>query len=179
MCSNCPWLPEMAQVSPWQHGGPNDTYEMLYAIFRRNFIDSHPHYCGQEVWHFPEREDGKEKLFWHLTSRKDEPKLIPRRKQRYATSIQRNTQRYPDFRRSERLPWIRPMIENSQQLHVLAWDYLEGSGKIHTYVWLQDHDFVVIMKKYRNGSRRLITSFYVDIDRTKRGLHRKYTNKLT
>jgi hypothetical protein len=178
MCSDCPWLPAMAQVSPWQHGGSDDTYDMLYGIFQRDFVESRPHYCGQEVWHFPEKEDGKEILFWHLTSRKVDPKPMPRRMQRYSASIQQYAQRYPDLRRSERLPWVRPLIENSQQPQVLAWDYVEGTGDTHTYVWLKDMDFVVIMKKYRDGRRRLITSFYVDQDYKNQDFERKYSNRV-
>ncbi len=70
------------------------------------------------------------------------------------------------------------MIENSQQSEILAWDYREGGGKINTYVWLKDYDFVVIMKKYPNGNRRLITSFYVDKDYKRRDFDRKYANRI-
>lgn len=164
-------------MSPWQPGGPNDTYGMLYGIFRRDFVDSRPRYRGREVWHFPEQEDGKEKLFWHLTSREVKPKPVPRRMQRYAASIQQQAGRYPDLRRSERLPWVRPMIENSQQPQVLAWDYVEGTGDTHTYVWLKDRDFVAIMKKYPDGRRRLITSFYVDQGYKRQDFERKYANR--
>jgi len=61
---------------------------------------------------------------------------------------------------------------------VFAWDYLEGNGNVHTYVWLKDLHFVVIMKKYRNGARRLITSFYVDYDSKRRDLERKYAKRM-
>lgn len=178
MCDDCPWLPAMASVNPWQHDGPTDTYEMLYSIFRRDFVDSRPRYCGHEVWYFPEKEDGKETIFWHLTSREVKPKPVPRRMQRYATAIQQPAVRYPDLRRSKRLPWARPMIENTQQPQVVAWDYVEGSGDTHTYVWLKNHDFVTVLKKYRDGGRRLITSFYVDQDYKIRDFERKYANRI-
>ena len=41
---------------------------------------------------------------------------------------------------------VRPLIEHPADAAVLAWDYLEGNGNTHTYVWLPDWDFVVIMK---------------------------------
>ncbi len=42
--------------------------------------------------------------------------------------------RLPDLRRSERLPWARPMINNAGQPEVLDWDYEEGDGTIkHMY----------------------------------------------
>ena len=167
-------LPEMVQVNPWT----NDTYEMLYAIFRRDFVDSRPRYRGREVWHFPEKEDGKEVLFWHLTSRGVKPRPVPRRKRKFAVAIAQQAQRYPDPRRSERLPWVRLMIENPDKPEVFAWDYKEGNGGTRTYVWLKHSDFVVIMKKYPDGKRRLITSFFVDKDYKRKDLERKCANRI-
>jgi hypothetical protein len=60
----------------------------------------------------------------------------------------------------------------------LAWDYKEGNGDTHTYVWLKDWDFVVIMKTYPDGRRRLITSFYVETDYKRRDLEGKSVNRL-
>lgn len=174
MCSDCPWLPAMAQVNPWTA----DTYEMLYTIFRRDFVASRPQYCGCEVWHFRQMEDGKESLFWHLTSREVKPKPVPRRMRKFAAQMTEQPGRYPDLRRSERLPWVRPLIENSQQPQVLAWDYEEGDGDIHTYVWLKNHDFVAIMKKYPDGRRRLITAFCVDKDYKRQDFERKYAKRI-
>ncbi|MCD4823087.1 MAG: hypothetical protein K8S55_00630 [Phycisphaerae bacterium] len=175
MYSKPQWLPGMVQVNPWTA----DTHETLYAIFRRDFVDSRPRYRRGEVWLFPQKENGKEVIFWHLTSREVKPKPIPRRKRKFATTIAQPAQRYPDPQRSERLPWVRPIIENPDKPEVLAWDYKEGGGTIKTYVWLKDYDFVVIMKKYRSGTRRLITSFCVDKSYKRRDFERKYTNRIT
>lgn len=178
MCNNRAWLPPMAQVSPWQHGGNNDTYEMLYSVFCQDFVGPRPRYAGHQVWYYPDMEDGKEKIFWHLTSREEKAKPVPRRMRHIVGAAQQPAQRYPDLRRSERLPWVRPLIENATQPVVLAWDYQEGNGDIHTYVWLKDSDFVVIMKKYPDGRRRLITSFYVDKDYKRQDFERKYAKRL-
>ena len=70
------------------------------------------------------------------------------------------------------------MIENAKELEVLAWDYEEGDLTIKTYVWLKDLDFTVIMKKYPDNKRRLITSFYVDKDYKRKDFERKYANRL-
>ena len=61
---------------------------------------------------------------------------------------------------------------------VLAWDYEEGDLTIKTYAWLKDLDFAVIMKKYPDGKRRLITSFYVDKFYKQKDFERKYTNRI-
>lgn len=39
------WLPEMLSVNPWS----GDTYEELYAVFRRDFVLSQPRYRGFHV----------------------------------------------------------------------------------------------------------------------------------
>jgi hypothetical protein len=152
------WLPPFFHVNPWT----NETFDQLYAIFRRDFKDSRPRYEGKYVWFFPEMERGKEVIFWHMTSRDDK-----------ATG-----ERLPDFRRSERLPWARPMIDNSRQPEVLAWDYEEGDRTVKTYIWLKDHDFLVLLKKYKDGRRRLLTAYYIDQPHYRRKLEKKYKRRV-
>jgi hypothetical protein len=159
MCMSYPnWLPELFPVNPWT----SDTFEALYHIFKKDFIDSQPMYLGFSVWFFPEKDDGKEVIFWHLTSRNDK----------------KTGERLPDLRRSERLPWVRSIIDQTDRPEILAWDYIEGDGIIKTYIWLQDFDFVVIMKKYPNGRRRLITSFWLEYTHKKEKLRKKYKCRL-
>jgi len=153
------WLPDMLEIDPWT----GETYEFLYEhVFKRDFIDSKPQYFKRTVWFFPEVEDGKEKLFWHLTSRKNPEDGI----------------RYPDLRRCERLSWTRPMIDRCPDVVMLNWDHEEGDGVIKTYVWLTGHDFVVIMKRYKDKSRRLITSYYLDNAHQRRKMTRKYERRI-
>lgn len=152
------WLPPMADVNPWTA----ETFDMLYSIFKRDFKASQPVYQGRPVWFFPEMEGGKEVIFWHMTSEKE-----------------KNTgERLPDLRRSERLPWARPMIDSPSQPEVLAFDYLESDGDTNTYVWLKDHDFVVLMKRYRDGRRRLLTSFYIKYKNYRGKLQRRYARRV-
>ena len=136
--------------------------EALYAIFRHDFVDNPARYRGYGVWFFPEKERGKENIFWHLVERDD--KTIGAR--------------LPDFRRSERLPWARPMIDNLGQPEILDWDYVEGNKDIHTYVWLKDFDYLILMKKYPNGQRRLLTAYYVDYENNRRKLQKKYEKRV-
>lgn len=179
MCSDpAPvWLPDLICVDPWV-GGDGGTYDQLYAVFQRDFVHSHPCYDGREVWYFPDMDDGKEEVFWHLTTREERPKPVPRRMRHVVPTPPAQLARYPDLRRCERLPWVRPLIEHAAWAEVLAWDYLEGDGATKTYVWLKDWDFVVIMKKYPDCKRRLITSFYVDSDYKQQDLERKYLNRI-
>jgi len=152
------WLPELFSVNPWQH----DTYENLYCLFEKDLKETQPIYDNQVIWFFPEMEDGKEKIFWHLTSREDKEA----------------GERLPDLRRSERLPWVRPILDNPEKPEVTAWDHEEGNGTVKTYVWLENYNFVVIMKKYPDGRRRLITSFWVEYENTKNSLRKKFDRRI-
>lgn len=53
------WLPDMFCIDPWTQ----NTYDLLYRIFCRNIRDHELRYMNNEVWIFPEMEDGKEKYF--------------------------------------------------------------------------------------------------------------------
>lgn len=151
------WMPDMFQVNPWTE----NTFELLYRIFQTDFVNSQPCYRGNTVWFFPEKEDGKEVVFWHLTSRVDKT----------------TGERLPDLRRSERLPWARPMLANPDKPEILDWDYEEDDGSIKTYVWLKDYDYLIILKKYRNGRRRLITSFWIEYQNFRIKLDKKYEKR--
>lgn len=158
MCVYPAWLPPMFAMSPWSV----ELMESLYVLFKRDFIDHPANYDGHRVWFFPEKDRGKELIFWHLVEREDKSM----------------GERLPDFRRSERLPWARPMLDNLAQPAVLHWDYEEGKGDIHTYVWLKDFDYLIVMKKYRDGQRRLVTAHYIDYDNKRHKLLKKHEKRL-
>ncbi len=172
----CEWLPDTADVNPWTE----DTYDMLYLIFCATIRDRNLRFQGDGVWTFPEMEDGKEKVFWHLTTRKQSKQFVPRRKQKFYRDQQQDDdkERLPDPSRCERLPWVHAFIENSCEPELLFWDYEEGDGDIKTYIWFRDEDFVVILKKYDNGSYRLVTSFYVTSEYKRQDFERKYNNRI-
>lgn len=172
------WLPDMVQVSPWCTSGSDDTYEILYRIFCRDIKNHELKYVEYNVWFFNELEDGKEKIFWHLTSREQKSRKVPRRKKRFYDTDTIPAERLPDLRRSERLPWVRSLIENCGKSEISAWDYEEGDGSIKTYVWSENYDFVVVMKKYPDQSRRLVTSFYIDVDYKRHNFERKYDRRI-
>ena len=159
MTSTPAWLPNMLSVNPWNE----QTFEKLYALFRRDFVENRPQYRNFSIWFFPDREDGKEKIFWHLTHREDKE----------------SGERLPDPRRSERLPWARPMLEHPDEPEILDWDYEEGDGTIKTYVWLKDFDYLIILKKYPDDGRRIITAYWVEYGHEKRKLMKKYQRRIT
>ncbi|MBP7371365.1 MAG: hypothetical protein KBG39_07055 [Opitutaceae bacterium] len=158
------WLPEPLVVMPWNSG----TYDLLYAVFCRDLLNGRLTYLGFNVWFYPDtEEDGREAIFWHLTSRDDKTIDPP--------------VRLLDPRRSERLNWVRPMILRCPCAtgDLRNWDHEEGDGAIKTYVWLHQHDFVIIMKKLRDGKRRLITSYHLDSAHERRKIEKKWNRRLS
>ncbi|MBV8802455.1 MAG: hypothetical protein JO131_05755 [Gammaproteobacteria bacterium] len=149
-----PWLPPLFNVSPWDQ----NTYDLLYEIFHRDFIATKT-YCRQShVGVSNALVDGKEKTFWHITTREDK----------------KQAQRLPDFRRSERLPWLKQILENSHEPEILAWEYIEGDGSINLYIWLKAHDYIAILKKIKKRYVVLVTAYWIEFPNTKRKLMKKY-----
>lgn len=154
MMSILSWLPKLFNVSPWDH----TTYDLLYEIFHNDFIASKTYHYKIPVGFSREKEDGKEKTFWHITTRENK----------------HNNERLPDFRRCERLPWLKPILENPTRPEILAWEYTEGDGTLKVYVWLKDHDYVAIMKKTRKGSLILLTAYWLEYSHAKKKLMKKF-----
>ncbi|MDY0151265.1 MAG: hypothetical protein RBS43_03210 [Candidatus Cloacimonas sp.] len=124
--------------------------EAIYSFFYEDFIDEYPKYrmqdVGIKVWTI---EDGKAGTFWHITS--EEPKHTPRGYQRHG--------RIPDFKRSERVRWIREIIENPTDPNVKRWiEKIKGQDRHH--LWYKD-EFLVVLGVHPNYPYyRLVTSFY-------------------
>ena len=167
------WLPDLVSVDPWS----DETYNNLYNIFCREIRDYSLYYKAYPVSIYKDMEDGKEKIFWHLTSRESKIKKTPRRKKKYQNS--EKGPRLPDLRRCERLQWIKVFITQARNSELLSFDYEEGDKTIKTYIWFKEEKFVVILKKMKNSSKRILTtSFYVDKQYTYDDFQRKYNNRI-
>lgn len=137
----------------------------LFQIFNRDFIQSSPLFEKSKISYDDRVLDGiYPEGFWHVTTRGKFPN------------------RLPDFRRAERLPWCSPSIQNSDDLAIKKWKYIEGGGKgTRIYIWLEKYDYVVILQPRNAGIviiYHLITAYYVDGPRTKNDLQRKYNQRL-
>ncbi len=157
------WLPEMASISPWEH----DTYERLYDEFHNAFIVGTVQLAGKTVGYDSTIVDEKENGFWHITTKTSE-----------------DGDRLPDPRRCEKLVWLKPMIENSDKSEVLVWEEDAGKGSFKIYVWLENYDYVAVIKKNRNGKLYLVTAYAVEYPNVRRKLKSQYNkskkpNKLT
>lgn len=163
------WLPAFVCVSPWR----SVTYEVLYDIFRTDFLITKPAFEGHAVTIPPDQEDGKEKIFWHLTT-KDCPEG-----------------RLPDLRRAERLPWIRPTVEStrSRPEEITVFSYEEkrsrkssrsgrGSGGVRIYIWFPSQGYVIVLKKLGNGNHMLITAYYMEREHNQEKIQRKHSGRI-
>jgi hypothetical protein len=131
--------------------------DYLYEIFHRDFVQRQA-MLGGSVWIDPrsDRKDlGKEETFWHLITRG-------------------KAERFPDYRRAERLEWVRQLIESPRDPCVKLFYHKESNPKqdIRLYLWAEAHDFVVIIQRLGRTRAFLVTSFYVD-QRSKRDDYRK------
>jgi len=126
--------------------------ETLYEHFSDDFIEDSPTYMNKEVG-FKEiqKVDGKEETFWHITS--DESKIY-----RNGQIIK---QRTPDIKRSERIRWIKEIIDNSHDASVKVW-VERINGQVRHHLWYND-EFLVVLGEYpKYPFIRLITAFYVN-----------------
>lgn len=174
MSTNFPdWLPDLIPFN-----GDWDGYvRRLYSIFEAELKNSSIQYAGKRVW-IDARKDsddayGFEEGFWHLTT-KDE--IIYDRVRRT-----KRKERVPDFRRAERLTWCRAVIINSSDPRVLCWQYEEEFGQIREYLWLKDHDYVVILRPWETrkfGTVWMITTAYhLDYSNSKENMQLRYESR--
>lgn len=163
------WLPELLDVN----GEPQQVFEALYQVFRLDFVDAPSRFRRCPVW-FDRKilpDDDKEEGFWHLVTRDD-----------YGVGA-----RLLDPRRAERLAWCGATLRFENEPELVVWDYLEGKGKCHTYLWLRDWDYVVILHRRTLTNRKtgqefdvfhLVTAFYVD-KRKRADLEGRYRRRVT
>lgn len=148
------WLPALEFFD--DYGNDWATYEAaLYTIFKEDFLDSHPFYkkIRVSVKHYP-IEYGKEEAFFHTTCK----------------NYTGGGERVPDFRRCERIRWIRAFIENyncdptqcEDCEGVKVWNEPYKS-KTRVHLLLEEERYMVVLEK-REGYYLLITAFYLDYD---------------
>lgn len=135
-------------------------YDYLYGFFHRDFVSQRTMLNGT-IYIDPRSrnlEDGKEKDFWHLTSRKI--KHTVKRGNQYITV----EERLPEYARSERIEWVRQIITNHTHAKIKIFYHQESNSRrdIRLYLWAFEDDFVVILQKLGRSTSFLVTSFYID-----------------
>ena len=154
---NC-WLPKLEFWDDYDNDYPQ--YQgALYEIFQNDFIKSRPIFEGKQVnIRKHPIEYGKEEAFFHVTC------------QDYLKS----GERVPDFRRCERIRWVRAFIENYNcdttqceecgGLKVWSKPY-RNTTRVH--MLLEEERYMVVIER-RDSYCLLVTAFYFEQDHSLR-----------
>lgn len=141
--------------------------DRLYLIFKHDFIEDIPKFNNKKILIRKEPLDnGKEHAFIHLTH------------EDFSHQSNDPNDRVPDFRRSERLPWVKKIIENYECSikndcgKILYWEELYRGYKRINLLY-EDERFVVVLEERKYGFI-LITAFYIDKDWALEKRIRKY-----
>lgn len=129
--------------------GDTEKYiEILYEIFKKDFIDSHPTFNNKPVLFDKALDGGKPNTFVHVTTETD--------------TITKS--RVLSLRRCERISWLRQIIDNNSDARVLVWTKEHYSRKRKTNrvcLYLECADYLVILDENKHGYY-IITGIYVD-----------------
>jgi hypothetical protein len=155
-------LPDILNLN----GTWSEKEENLYNIFRKDFKGKNLIHDGIKVVFDARKIEGdKEEGFWHVITKTD-----------FQTK-----ERLLDFRRAERLHWIKIILEDSEnELSIKRWNCLDKRRKkIRRYLWLEKEDFVVVLEKSKNKKLYiLVTAYYIEGDSTRRSLNKKYGKRI-
>ena len=153
---------------------PTKLMDYLYNFFHRDFV-ANKTYLNKTIYIDPRShrlDEGKESDFWHLTTRKQE--ITIKQGNRFIKKIER----CPDYRRSERIEWVKQILESHNHSGI-KWFYHQESNKksdIRLYLWAYENDFVVILQKLGRSSSFLVTSFYIDHDVKKKDYEKRFNS---
>jgi len=120
---NIQWLPP--EIIKQENQSEADYIDLLYDHFMNDFITTKPSFRGISLAlkKHPKR-DNKEATFWHMIT-KGEKELT----------------RTIDYSRSEKLPWIKPTIENESRPEVLVWENKRKCEQ-RIVLWIKSKDYV-------------------------------------
>ena len=136
----------------------NSYLNKLYVeVFKPQFLETVPVFKGWRVLSRREPMDGEwEHGFTHMTH----------------VDLQHNSadpnDRIPDLRRSERLNWVKRIIENYECSvenncgKILCWEEMYR-GRVRCNLLFKDERFLIVLEKARDVYF-LITSFYIEKD---------------
>jgi len=146
------WLPREFSYADYE-GDWDRFLKDVYAVFQEDFKTTVATFGGRPVT-YDQRigDDGLEEGFWHLTSTRD----------------RRTGERVMDLRRCERVPWVRPIIENARDCRLSDW-WNERKGQRRRLLWLEELEYLVILAQ-RPKVFVLITAYCTEREHTKRKL---------
>ena len=126
------WIPQLIYFE--DYGNDWSRYiDAVYAVFYRDFIENKPDLNGLPV--FIKRDpidQGKESGFWHLISEGEHEE-----------------NRQPDFRRCERVAWIKAIIEHEKDPEIKTWINKRGRSR-RKLLWCEATEYLVVLDARRN-----------------------------
>lgn len=135
--------------------------DFLYEIFKNDFIENRT-LLASKIYIDPisnDKSDGKEKIFWHITTKENS----------------KSKKREFDKERASRISWIKKIILNYNNNEIKFFYHYENKQKvIRLYLWVHQKDFIVIIQKLGNSSSHLVTSFYIDKHYNKNIYEKRY-----
>jgi len=140
-----------------EFGGDATSFlEAVYSIFKKDFVDSRPVFEGKRLGlkKYPLIE-GKEYTFYHFTH-----------------DGNFENERLPNLRRMERIPWPRPMIDESAHPYLKVWRNTRGHDE--RVLIFHEHENYLVVLADRGEYILPWTSYLVDIPSRKRKLLKEY-----
>lgn len=154
------WLPDLTTLED-SDGKWADYVEIIYTLFKNDFIESEPQFDGK--WVRCRKDpiyDGKFAGFWHCMSDGDV-----------------EDERTPDMRRCERISWIRPIIESTDSRDDIdIWKNQRGSNT-NVLIWYDEYLLIVLGERTRNRDGfqylQLITAYTTEKEHRIKKLRRE------
>jgi len=147
--------------------------DFLYDFFHRDFV-ANKTYLNKSIYIDPRSnrlDEGKELDFWHLTTRENKRQVRDGNR-----LIWISEGRFTDYARSERIEWVKQILENHDHSSIKLFYHRESNPKrnIRLYLWAYEDDFVVILQKLGRSSSFLVTSFFLDHRGKRSDYERRY-----
>lgn len=163
-----PDIIECENLTEW-----NNYLSQLYKeVFVPDFINTKPLFRGLPVFIRREPRDGIwEHSFTHMTH------------EDLLHHSSDPNDRIPDLRRSERVNWVRAIIEHDncssvkQCGEILYWEEM-FRGRVRSNLLFESERFLIVLEKAKKAYF-LITSFYIDEDYALEKRRRKYQKYIT
>lgn len=122
-------LPEMICFSDFNDWTP--FIENVFNVFKADFMDRKPNFRGMKMQlKYHPKVDDKPCTFYHMTHEGEDEQ-----------------NRTPELRRSERMPWAFPVIENGDNWRLKIWPQVR-KNKHRLCIWLElegEPDYFVVL----------------------------------